>query len=180
MNSTENQTLMNRQETVRTPQTTAKKPEIKFVIVNDERDKLDRLLSSKPKPVMTNDKEHVKEHVKIEVLPSIVDRQDIIDRIDICLDKAKPTLKYLSEGSVSVIRVTVYLSGFVIAKSIKYSFIFAGAAIGGLLTGLIDAFRQDSIQQFEFEDREESSSKNSNFNNSTFNNSTVNIQINNR
>ena len=164
----------------KSPQTTAKKPEIEFVIVNDERDKLDRLLSSRPEPVMTV----VKEPVKAEVLPSQVVRQDIdiIERIDICLDKAKPNLKALSEGSVAFIRGTVYLSGFIIAKSIKYSFIFAGAVIGGLLTGLIDAFRQDSIQQFEFEDPEESfpSSKNSNFNNSTFNNSTVNIQINQR
>jgi len=170
---------MHNLQTVKRPQTTAKYSHIEFEVVNDKQIQLDRLLTARPE-VCPDVVKPVRQVKTAPVAPVKVD----VDKMEVvrqAIEEVKPVVKVLTEGLIHVIHVSGYMTGFIVVKVVKYSFLFIGAVVGGLIMSVVDAFDNHSNAKGFEEDEFEQQEVRTNIN--TINasgNSTVNIQINNK
>lgn len=173
---------MNQPQTVLTPHRTAKNPQIEFVVVNDMQKEVDRLLTEKPivvEDVTTNKHGDTTRQIQ----PTIIDdnKTDYVIQVHQAIEASKPFVKFVANQTTKIIRVSGYVIGFVVVKSVKYAFIFTGALIGGLVMAVVDLFNyQETESDYSHDDERQIDEgwKGGNFNNSTINNSTINIQNN--
>ncbi len=179
---------MNNPNAVLTPQPTAKIPQIEFVIVNDERQKLIDLLSATPDSV-TNDKvcpvvkdslttDTTNENYFVKPYQRITKTTTRHDKINIdTTDRTNHLagfLSFVTVGIIDVAKVVVYVIVYAVTNFVKYAVWFVAALVVGCVTGLIDALRQtDKVEFDDYEPRHEPKRKT---NTATTNNYFINVE----
>ena len=171
---------MNRQKQFYPPQTTAKIPSIEFEIVDTRQRHVktnDIFLSRSAEVVKTNDTILSNDNDKVLTHVRTFDRQSI-DRF---IDRTKPVVKVIVKTLTKTCQASAYLTGFIVVNVVKYSFVFVGAVVGGLVMSVVDICQNHSSGVVEFDNDDDNVDTCQNqFTINASGNSTVNIQINNR
>ena len=171
---------MNRQKQFYPPQIVKNIPQIEFEIVDTRQRPVktnDIFLSRSAEVVKTDDTMLSNDNDKKLTHVRTFDKDNSIDRF---IDKTKPSVKVVVRTLTKTIQASAYLTGFIVVNVVKYSCLFVGAVVTGLVMSVVDICQNHSSGVVEFDDENPVDTCQNQFTINASGNSTVNIQINNK